>query len=219
MKRQLFLFLLLAAVSQIFGQQVPPGHGSRDSRMIALTLDDGWVADYPLIDYLESTGIPWTAFVPGKIAASRPEWIKRMAEMGVPIGSHGYTHHWLTAKTDEEIRWELSQSKKVLTELSGSFYPYFRPPAGQYDQRVLDIARELGYSTVLWDNDVGGYSEAAKPEDQFQSMLNRLEGGNIILAHFGASLHTEEVLRKFIPEAQKRGYRFVPLEDVLATLD
>lgn len=190
-------------------------NGNRDLPMITLTVDDGWEPDWDLIAYLVEEEIPWCAFIPARIAASRPAWVTRMAELGVPVGCHGYTHHWLTRKTDDEIRQELQDSKDLLIELTGEFFPYFRPPSGQYDDRVIRIAEELGYTVVMWDNDALGYRENSQVADQFQYMMGHLKGGNIILTHFGERLNTLEVLKLFIPAAREAGYQFVSLPELL----
>lgn len=214
-KAFLSLFLtLLSLSSNLYGQDDMYRHGDRNSKKIALTIDDGWTPDWELIQYLEEEEVPWAAFVPGVIARSRPEWVAELASRGVPVGNHGYSHHWLTPKSDGEVREELQKTKDLLIELTGDFYPYFRPSAGQFDQRILDIAAELGYQMVLWDNYIG-YPANVSREEQLQFLLDHLQGGSIILGHFGSPDYNMELIRPLVAEARKRGYTFVPLEELL----
>ncbi|MDA3851516.1 MAG: polysaccharide deacetylase family protein [Spirochaetaceae bacterium] len=215
MNRYLYLSLISFTLTALYGQDVYP-YGPRGSKNIALTVDDGWDPDWELVEFLIEEDVPFTAIVPAVVANVRPEWVQALAEAGIPVGNHGYTHHWLTPMTEEEIRSELQRTKDLLFELTGEFCPYFRPSGGKYDDRILSIAAEMGYHTLLWDNDVHGYVENPDPDDQLEYLMNHLQGGNIILSHFGTRLNTQIVLSRFIPLARQRGYRFVSLDELFA---
>ncbi|MDC7220963.1 MAG: polysaccharide deacetylase family protein [Spirochaetales bacterium] len=193
-------------------------NGRRDVKKIALTIDDGWVPDYELLDFLEEENIPCTVFIPGKLVNYRPEWILRMDEMGFEICGHGYSHHLLPFKTKEEQIEEIHKTESVLKELTGKDVPrLLRPSGGRLDgpQPTLPILRELGYTAILWDNDVRGYYESDTTERQLAWLRKHLQPGNIILSHFGESMRTREVLALWIPEVRAQGYEFVLVSELL----
>ena len=53
-------------------------HGDRTEKTVALTIDDGWVEDPELIELLLKHDVPATLFLPGRVIASRPEWVKEL---------------------------------------------------------------------------------------------------------------------------------------------
>ncbi len=196
-------------------------HGRRDCKKIALTIDDGWVPDEALLDFLEERGIRCTVFIPGKIIASRPDWIGRMDRMGFEICSHGYSHKLLPFLTEEEQEGEIGDTEREIRRLTGKAPKYLRPSGGRLDgpHPTLPVLRRLGYTAVLWENDVRGYSGAEPIENQLDWLWDHLQPGNIILSHFGESLHTRRVLEIWIPQVQALGYEFVTLSELAGDLE
>ena len=197
---------------------VPPRviySGHRASKKVALTLDDGWVDDEPLLELLLSYNIKCTVFIPGRVAAARPEFVRKLDSYGFEVCNHTYSHSFLTRLSDDQIRKELNKAQTELFSLTGKSYPYMRPPGGNCDARIASIAAEEGYMVILWDNDVQGYRDNQTVEDQLKYLRFFKKPGNIILAHFGASLHTYEVLKILIPEMLEEGYEFVTITELL----
>ncbi|MDC7223449.1 MAG: polysaccharide deacetylase family protein [Spirochaetales bacterium] len=196
-------------------------HGRRDSKKIALTIDDGWVPDYELLDFLEEQGVRCTVFIPGKIVASRPEWIRRMKEMGFEICCHGYSHKLLPFLSEEEQIREVRDTEVLLRELTGETPPLMRPSGGRLDgpYPTLPVMRDLGYTVILWDNDLRGYGKKDTVESQLDWLWEHLQPGNIILSHFGDALNTREVLIRWIPQVRERGYEFVLVSELLSDME
>lgn len=69
----------------------------------------------------------------------------------VSIGSHSVTHPNLTTCSDEELAYELTESKHRLEEKIGrnKFCPVFCYPGGAYDKRVKKFVENAGYSSAL----------------------------------------------------------------------
>ncbi|MBL7192192.1 polysaccharide deacetylase family protein [bacterium] len=68
------------------------------------------------------------------------------------FASHTVTHRCLTKIPPEEIRLELTASKKVIEDKIGRPVRYLSPPFGRYNDTVLRIARECGYEAVCTMN-------------------------------------------------------------------
>jgi peptidoglycan/xylan/chitin deacetylase (PgdA/CDA1 family) len=129
--------------------------------LVGLTFDDGY-ADFvdnalPLLTRWDCGA---TLFVlPGRLGGDNawdPEGprkplltaagIRRAAAEGVEIGSHGLTHVDLTKADDETLKAEVTESRSVLAELTGTTVDGFCYPYGTVDARAVDAVREAGYS-------------------------------------------------------------------------
>jgi peptidoglycan/xylan/chitin deacetylase (PgdA/CDA1 family) len=129
--------------------------------LVGLTFDDGY-ADF--VDNALPLLARWdcgaTLFVlPGRLGGDNawdPEGprkplltaagIRRAAAEGVEIGSHGLTHVDLTKADDETLKAEVTESRSVLAELTGTTVDGFCYPYGTVDARAVDAVREAGYS-------------------------------------------------------------------------
>ena len=74
--------------------------GSRRSKEVALTFDDGPGPTTPaLVRYLVSNGVPATFFLVGKAIAERPGIVRKQHEAGFALGSHTQNHARLGSKS------------------------------------------------------------------------------------------------------------------------
>ncbi|MEV6574384.1 polysaccharide deacetylase family protein [Streptomyces sp. NPDC051577] len=132
----------------------------RGAGLVGLTFDDGYT-DFltralPLLNRLDFTS---TLFVlPGRLGVDNvwdplgprkplltAEGIREVAAAGQEIGSHGLLHQDLTAAPDDVLRQELSGSRDLLRELTGTLPEGFCYPYGHLDARVVDATRSAGY--------------------------------------------------------------------------
>jgi peptidoglycan/xylan/chitin deacetylase (PgdA/CDA1 family) len=72
---------------------------------------------------------------------------------GVTIGSHTVTHPNLIHLSDEEIGYELRESKAVLESLTGHPIKYLSYPNGIADDRIWKIAERCGYKFACMTKD------------------------------------------------------------------
>lgn len=89
-----------------------------------------------------------TFFVLGWIADRYPELIRRIADAGHEIASHGWSHRKLTELSPDEVREELGSSKRILEDVSGQPVRGFRAPGFSLTpglEWVLDTLLEEGY--------------------------------------------------------------------------
>ena len=82
------------------------------------------------------------------------------------IANHTYSHAALTSLTDEQIIQELTRNDEEIRHLFGvSSKPYFRPPYGYYDARVLAAAASCGFTRpVLWYGSLADSSNISSAE-------------------------------------------------------
>lgn len=107
-----------------------------------------------LLDMLRSHGRRATFFVLGCVARSQGPWIRRIAEAGHEIASHGMDHRMLTTLSMEQFRADLADSRKLLQDLSGQAVAGYRAPTFSMVRRTawaLDVLAEAG---VEYDSSV-----------------------------------------------------------------
>lgn len=73
------------------------------------------------------------------------EMVKDLIDKGMIIGSHTMSHPNLATLYKEGLVYELSLSKKILTEKLGMPIRYISYPGGGYSNFVGDLAKEEGY--------------------------------------------------------------------------
>ncbi|MBN1409356.1 MAG: polysaccharide deacetylase family protein [Spirochaetales bacterium] len=191
-------------------------NGNIKEKKIALTIDDGWKQDYPLLDYLEKENIKCSVFVIGGrgVADKHPQWLSRMDRMGFEVCNHTYSHVNATRMTDKQFQNDIRKAQIIISKATHKFYPFLRTCGGSFSKRNLNTAARNGYILVNWSNSLMDTSRRVKSAYQIKSVLRQAKNGDIILAHFGA-FHTLTVLKAVIPELKRRGFQFVTLSELL----
>jgi peptidoglycan/xylan/chitin deacetylase (PgdA/CDA1 family) len=75
---------------------------------------------------------------------SEPE-IRRLADLGAVIGSHGHRHCDLTALNPRALEAELRESRLRLEDIVGGRIAHVSYPFGRVNRRVLNAAEQVGY--------------------------------------------------------------------------
>lgn len=191
--------------------------GDTTRRWIALTFDDGPHPQYTpqIVRILKQYNVRATFFVVGKMAEQHPELIRLLQQSGQEIGNHTYDHVNLTKLDEEAIATELEKCGAVIRRITGKSPMLFRPPGGDYNHTVAQVAESLGYWLVLWTDDPGDY--ASPPETVLKERLfSQISNGGIILLHDGIP-ETVELLPLLIEHLRKEGYEIVPAGAMIKT--
>lgn len=192
--------LLYASVwptSQFFGETLIAGD---DSDELALTFDDGPndAATPHLLDVLARHKVRATFFIMGSFARQRPEIVRRAADEGHLIANHTMSHPKLAFEPQRKVRQELADCSAVLEDLTGKQVRFFRPPFGSRRPVVLQIARDLGLTPVMWNvtchdwDPIGTDRILGHMETGIGSNTRRRQGSNILLhdgGHRGIGAH------------------------------
>lgn len=191
-------------------------HGDTQRRWIALTFDDGPHPQYTprLLSILREHRVRATFFVVGKMAEQYPDLIREQDRDGHSIGNHTYHHVNLTRIPPPDVAAEIKACGEVIKTITGKTPHLFRPPGGDYDRNVAEVAEALGYWIVLWTDDPGDY--AKPPEEGLRRKLfSRLSNGGIILLHDGVA-ETLDLLPELINYLKSQGYELVTIDDMLS---
>jgi peptidoglycan/xylan/chitin deacetylase (PgdA/CDA1 family) len=140
----------------------------RNRRLLHVTFDDAFASVAQAVPVLERLGIPFTIFVCTDFAdGGRPlvipeletharenpielatmDWaqLARLPADRVEIGSHTMSHAHLTLLADDELKRELTESRRRIEDELGCPCRYLAYPFGEEDGRVRAAAREAGY--------------------------------------------------------------------------
>jgi peptidoglycan/xylan/chitin deacetylase (PgdA/CDA1 family) len=122
----------------------------RDREDVVVTFDDGFRSDASTaLPSLRSRGMVARFFITvahlGQPGYLRPEDVKTLADNGMTVGTHGWRHiSWRRLDRDQLVS-EITRSRAVLEDLIGAEVKELSIPSGQYNRRVLNVIRDLGF--------------------------------------------------------------------------
>jgi peptidoglycan/xylan/chitin deacetylase (PgdA/CDA1 family) len=185
-------------------------------RFIVLTIDDGPCADTPaILELLSQYQAKAVFFVIGQKAAAQPEWIRLVSAAGHGLGNHTFTHpawvFWAWGPAAQ--RWEISETNRILTEITGHGPDWFRAPAGFRNPFTGAILREfdlkyLGWSCRAFD------TRSADVEKIVKRLTRDLWPGSILLIHQGHPHSLKLLERLLIWLASNNWSTHLPLPDI-----
>ncbi len=184
--------------------------GNRNARQVIFTFDGGSGAQSgeAILATLKKHGAIGTFFLTGKFAEENPELVKRIAREGHGIFNHTYSHTDLPNNYDEEIKNELLRADEAIRTVTGkTTKPYFRPPYGGRDGRVLKVAADAGYTSVYWTTDALDWkeSEGFTAEEARARIFSNLRPGALYLMHIGDAI-TGKILDEAFLQIKAEGY-------------
>lgn len=160
-----------------------------------------------------------TFFLCGYWVEKYPEEVQKIAEAGHDLGNHSATHPHMNQLSAEQITQELQSCHQAVQSLTGVEMELFRPPFGEYNDCVVETARENGYYTVQWDVDSLDWKEQGA-EAEIAQVLNHkhLGNGSILLFHNDAK-YTPQVLDTILKGLKEKGYEIVPISELILRED
>ncbi|MFN5058539.1 MAG: polysaccharide deacetylase family protein [Chloroflexota bacterium] len=189
---------------------------------IALTLDAG--ADSAptgaMLDILAERNIKITFFLTGDWIERNPDLTKRIVADGHEVGNHSTSHPDFRGLDENGMLLELQTMSDRLYAVTGTRpAPYFRPPYGAYDERVLRVVIANGYLPIFWTLDsldsVGDPKSADFLVDRLTNTLAPdKRNGAILLAHCGNAT-TAEALPRILDALAAQGLIVTTLSQAL----
>ena len=204
-------------ISEVFAskKELPIYSVDRKDKKIAITIDCAWGDDYTLniLDILDKYNVKATFFLVGFWIDEYPHQVKEIHNRGHEIGNHSSTHPNMSQLSREEIRGELETTGIKIQELTNKKPIVFRPPYGDYNDMLIQTARELGYYTIQWDIDSLDWKELGV-EPVVDRVVKNVTDGSIILCHNNAK-YIREYLPIIIQRLQEKGYEFTPVSQLI----
>ena len=184
----------------------------RYDKFVALTFDDGPSTLTPrILDILEKYDATATFFViGGQVDATTEQTVCRAVAMGCEIGSHSFTHPYMS-KLSEEAQLKQSEQTIAAIEQYAPTPKHFRPPYMAADDVTHSVVPQIfigGYCPSDWDANVG-------VEERIKGLLENVEDGLIFILHdFKDNNGTADALEVVIPALQKQGYGLVSVDEL-----
>jgi peptidoglycan/xylan/chitin deacetylase (PgdA/CDA1 family) len=182
---------------------------------VALTFDDGphpqWTPQ--LLDLLREQRVKATFCVVGTEVREHPELVARIVREGHTLCNHSWHHEMdLGSRPLDEIRANLRRTNEAIQRaVPGATVSYFRQPGGRWTPQVVQVATELGMTSIDWDVDTRDW--AGDPASALvERVTSHTRAGSIVLLHDGGGdrAATIEACRSFLPALLSR-FRLIAL--------
>ncbi|EHY60051.1 chitin deacetylase [Exophiala dermatitidis NIH/UT8656] len=201
-------------------------------KVIALTYDDGPSENTEeLLDLLKEANAHATFFVSGNnngkgAIDQTPRWtdaIKRMAEEGHQIASHGWSHADLDRTPSDGRKLEMVKNERALSNILNKYPTYMRPPYLRCNNETgcLRDMRALGYHVVSYSFDSTDWmhgNDLRAMTEAFDGVLQRVEpseGRMLLIQHDTIRMSAIDLTKHVLERISQRGWRAVTVGECL----
>lgn len=186
-----------------------------EENKVALTMNCAWSADDidRILETLEKNEVKITFFIVGEWAEKYPEAVRKIYEAGHEIGTHSNTHPHVEQLSAEKNLEEIKLGVEKLQKITGEKTRLYRTPYGEYNDTVINTARENGYYTIQWNIDTLDY-KGLTGDEMWGRIKEKLQKGSIILTHNGTE-HTADSLDMLLKNIKTNGYQVTTVSDLI----
>lgn len=203
--------------NNVGGRELPIYCVDTEEKKVALSFDAAWGNEdtQEILSILKEHNIHVTFFMTGGWVESYPEDVKAILDAGHDLGNHSENHKNMSELSDEEKTEELMAVHRKVKELTGYDMFLFRPPYGDYDNGVINVAKDCEYYAIQWDVDSLDWKNEGL-DNIIETVTNHknLGNGSIILCHNGAE-YTAQALDTLITKLEEQGYEIVPISELI----
>ena len=188
--------------------------------LIALTFDDGPSSKYTdeILSILNQYNVKATFFVTGRETEEYPNGARKIVENGHQLGNHSYSHPKMVFKSVSFLENELDRTDQAIRNAGYKGKIYFRPPYCKKLFLLPWVLKGRNQVSITWDIEPESYAEVRSKAHSIASHINdRVHPGSIILLHvmYDQREESRKSLPIFIKELQKKGYRFVTVDELV----
>jgi polysaccharide deacetylase family sporulation protein PdaB len=195
--------------------------GEGKDKKIALTFDITWGDEraIPILDALKINNIKnCTFFISASWAERHPNVVKRIVEDGHEIGSMGYQYKNYATWEEQKIKRDILQAQEVFKTLGVKKINLLRPPTGNFNEKVLRVADNLGYTLVHWS--VNSHDWTNPGTEIIVENVKNMKAGDIILLHASDSAKQTEKAIPYIGKLlKKNGYESYSVSSLISNTE
>ncbi len=219
------LIMVLIILSSLFLSGFTPTFASKrnlpiyrvktDKKVLSISFDCAWGVDYTqkLLDIMEREDVKCTFFAVEFWVKKHPDFVRKIVEKGHEIGTHSATHPYMSKLSKDTIINELSSSIKAIEDVVDKKVILFRPPYGDYNDLLIQTAKDMGLYSIQWDVDSLDWKNLSA-ESIKNRVTERVKNGSIVLFH-NQGLNTAKAIELIIPKLKSEGYQFVPIGELI----
>ena len=186
-------------------------HGPRRRKRIAIGFDDG-PSDYTsgVLRVLRRFDSHATFFEIGQETSGRASTMRKILAQGNEIGNHSL-HHEMDPSSAS-----LHETNRLIRRATGFRPCDFRPPDGAVNSALIQRAHAEHLVTVNWDVDPRDWATPGVSAIT-SNVIQNAHNGSIVVMHDGGGNRSETIaaLPAILSHFRRRGYRFVPVEELL----
>jgi peptidoglycan/xylan/chitin deacetylase (PgdA/CDA1 family) len=208
-----------ARTVEVSEDEVVRGNPDRPNVSLVINVGAGSEPAVSMLDTLKEKGLQTSFFVLGWWADRQPEILKRIADDGHEVASHGHTVFDLTSVSDAAIRDDLERADASISAVTGkTTRPLWSASAGYRDARVHRIAASLGYRPIYLTVDSLDWTQDATADSVYNRVMERTVNGAIVVLHFDSPTtvrSTAAALPRLIDDLRAKGFSLVTVTDLL----
>ena len=196
-------------------KELPIYSVEREDKVISVTFDASWGGDQTMriLDILDEYNAKCTFFLVGIWVEKYPELVQEIHRRGHEIGNHSATHVYMTKVSEDKMRQELREMSDMTEKLIGIRPTLFRPPYGDYNNKVVQVSRAEGYEVVQWSVDSLDWKNKGV-SDLISRATKNVQQGDIILFH-NDSKYILDALPTILKTYQEQGFSMIPAGEIL----
>jgi peptidoglycan-N-acetylmuramic acid deacetylase len=192
--------------------------GDTSRKELYLTFDEGYENGYTekILNVLAEKNVPAAFFVTKSYIRENPELVDRMVAEGHVVGNHTVRHKSSPSLSEADMIAELTGVADYFKEVTGlEMPPFFRPPMGEYSERILAIAQNRDYHTIFWSFAYEDWKTEKQPgaAAAHKKVTDGLHNGAILLLH-AVSSSNADAMADIIDSARAAGYEFKSLYEL-----
>ncbi len=182
---------------------------------VALTINCAWNADDidVILETLKKQNVKVTFFMVGDWIEKNEEAAKKIHAAGHELANHSYNHpHVNNLSYDKNVE-QIKKCSDLIQNITGTPSTLYRGPYGEYNDTVIQAAKENKHTTIQWSIDTLDY-KSLTGEQMWEKIEPHLENGSVILMHNGTE-NTANSLNMIIENIKEKGYNVVRVSDLI----
>ncbi|HBQ63992.1 MAG TPA: polysaccharide deacetylase [Clostridiales bacterium] len=162
-----------------------------------------------ILDALKLRNVKAVFYLVGDFVRAYPELVARIIQDGHAIGNHSSSHRCLPLVSDELLFREVVEYHDYVKTRFNYEMRYFMPPSGEYSEKVLALAAEMGYITQFWSFAYKDFDPSVRrgADYAFSKVIQHLHNGSFLFLHT-VSFDNADAIGRTLDFCLQRGYTF-----------
>ena len=211
--------VLAQATVPVSEEEVVRGDPERPNVALVVNVGAGYEPALGMLETLAEKQYRTTFFVMGWWAEKNPEILRRIADAGHEIASHGHSVFELTKVSDAAVREDLEAADAAISAVTGrTTRPLWSASASASDRRVRQIAASLGYRQIYWTVNSLDWRRDATADGVYRQVMDNIVNGAIVEMHFDSPTTTSSTavaLPRLIDDLRAAGFKLVTITELL----